>query len=138
MDADGTVVKNSGANLADRVDAGVYRISFDADITNCVYLATAGQDGGLLFEDYHLYTSRTGSHTVNVQIFDEKNNPFDRSFDLGGLLLIETRATLGTGGGPAKTGGLPRCERAVRRAAPSLRQPNPEPLAAHPRGDAYR
>lgn len=83
MDADGTVVKNSGANLADRVDAGVYRISFDADITNCVYLATAGQDGGLLFEDYHLYTSRTGSHTVNVQIFDEKNNPFDRSFDLG-------------------------------------------------------
>jgi hypothetical protein len=85
MAADGTVVKNSGATLADRVDPGVYRISFDADITNCVYLATGGQDGGLLTEDYHLYTSRTDAHTVNVEIFDEKNAPFDRSFDLGAL-----------------------------------------------------
>jgi hypothetical protein len=83
MAADGTVVRNSGVTLADRVDAGVYRISFDADITNCVYLGTAGQDGGLLSEDYHLYTSRTGAHTVNVQIFDGNDTPFDRSFYLG-------------------------------------------------------
>jgi hypothetical protein len=85
MAADGTVVRNSGVTLADRVDPGVYRITFDADITSCVYLATGGQDGGLLTEDYHLYTSRTGAHTVNVETFDEKNAPFDRSFDLGVL-----------------------------------------------------
>jgi hypothetical protein len=37
----------------------------------------------LLFEDYDLYTSRTGWHTVDVEIFDQNNTPFDRSFDLG-------------------------------------------------------
>jgi hypothetical protein len=68
--------------LGDVLNPGVYRIAFNAGITNCVYLATAGQDAGSLFEDYHLYTSRTGPRTVNVQIFDEKNNPFDRSFYL--------------------------------------------------------
>src|SRR5881275_2622536 len=80
MDADGTLSKNSGATLATRANAGVYRISFNTDITNCVYLATGGHDAGLLFEDYHLYTSRTGTNTVNVAIFDAENNPLDRSF----------------------------------------------------------
>ena len=32
--------------------------------------------------DYHVYTSRTGTSTVNVQVFDEKNNPLDRPFFL--------------------------------------------------------
>ena len=82
MDADGTLTKNSGATLATRAGAGVYRISFNTDITNCVYLATGGQDGGLLFEDYHLYTSRTGTSTVNVVVLDEKNNPLDWPFSL--------------------------------------------------------
>ena len=63
-------------NVSDPID--VFRIQFDTDITNCVYLATAGQDTGSLFENYHLYTSRTGTSTVNVQVFDEKNNPLDR------------------------------------------------------------
>jgi hypothetical protein len=27
-------------------------------------------------------TSRTGTNTINVEIFDEKNDPFDRSFYL--------------------------------------------------------
>jgi hypothetical protein len=82
MDADGTLTKNSGATLATRANAGVYRISFNTDITNCVYLATGGQDAGSFVEDYHLYTSRTGTSTVNVQVFDEKNNPLDRPFFL--------------------------------------------------------
>jgi len=82
MDADGTLTKNSGATLATKAGTGVYRIGFDTNITGCVYLATAGRDSGGLFEDYHLYTSRTGTNTVNVQIFDEKNDPFDRSFYL--------------------------------------------------------
>jgi hypothetical protein len=82
MDAGGTLTKNSGATLATRANVGVYRISFNTDITNCVYLATGGQDAGSLFEDYHLYPSRTGANTVNVAIFDANNNPFDRSFYL--------------------------------------------------------
>jgi hypothetical protein len=82
VDADGALTKNSGATLAERVSAGVYRVTFNTTITNCVYLATGGQDAGALFGDYHLYTSRTGTNTVNVQIFDEKNNPLDQSFYL--------------------------------------------------------
>ena len=38
MDADGTLTKNSGATLATKAGTGVYRISFNTDITNCVYL----------------------------------------------------------------------------------------------------
>jgi hypothetical protein len=85
VDAGGTLTKNSGAASATRASAGVYRITFNANITNCAYLATGGQDAGGLFEDYHLYTSRTGTNTANVQIFDEKNNPLDRSFYLAVL-----------------------------------------------------
>ena len=83
MDAGGTLTKNSGATLADRTSAGVYRIAFNADITNCIYLATGGQDDNSLVEDYHLYTSRTSTSTVNVVILDAENNPLDRSFYLG-------------------------------------------------------
>jgi hypothetical protein len=82
VDADGALLKNSGATSAARVGVGVYRILFVSDITNCVYLATAGQDSGSLFENYHLYTSRTGTSTVNVQVFDEKNDSLDRPFAL--------------------------------------------------------
>jgi hypothetical protein len=85
VDAAGALAKNSGVTSASRASAGVYRISFNANIANCVYLASGGQDAGGLFEDYHLYTSRTGANTVNVQIFDEKNNPLDRSFYLAVL-----------------------------------------------------
>ena len=82
MDAGGTLTKNSGATLATRANVGVYRISFNTDITNCVYLATGGQDAGSLSEDYHLYPSRTGANTVNVAIFDATNSPLDLSFYL--------------------------------------------------------
>jgi hypothetical protein len=82
VDSGGTLSKNSGATSATRASAGVYRIAFNTNITNCVYLANAGQDAGSLFEDYHLYTSRTGTNTVDVEIFDEKNTPLDRSFYL--------------------------------------------------------
>jgi hypothetical protein len=85
LDAGGTPTKNSGATLATRASAGVYRIAFNANITHCVYVATGGQDAGALFENYHLYTSRTGTNTVNVEIFDEKNSPLDRSFYLAVL-----------------------------------------------------
>ncbi len=46
LDAGGTLTKNSGATLAVRPDTGIYRIAFNTYITNCVYLATAGQDAG--------------------------------------------------------------------------------------------
>jgi hypothetical protein len=82
LDADGTLTKNSGATLAARAGVGVYRIAFGTDVTNCVYLATGGQDSSSLSEDYHLYTNRSGSSTVNVQIFDERNEPLDRPFSL--------------------------------------------------------
>jgi hypothetical protein len=82
VDAGGTLTKNSGATSTTRASAGTYRVAFNTNITNCVYLANGGQDAGSLFEDYHLYTSRTGTNTVNVEIFDEKNTPLDRSFYL--------------------------------------------------------
>jgi Collagen triple helix repeat (20 copies) len=82
VDAGGALLKSSGATAAERADVGTYRVLFDTDIANCVYLATAGQDAGSLFEEYHLYTSRTGTSTVNVQIFDEKNDPLDLPFSL--------------------------------------------------------
>jgi Collagen triple helix repeat (20 copies) len=83
LDADGTLTKNSGATLASKAGTGVYRISFNTDITNCVYLGTAGQDaGGLPGDDYNLYTSRTGTTTVNVAIFDGSNTLIDLPFHL--------------------------------------------------------
>jgi Collagen triple helix repeat (20 copies) len=82
VNAEGTISKSSGANAVSRANAGVYRIEFGADITNCVYIATAGEDAGAFVEDYHLYTSRTAAHTVNVAIFDENDDPLDRSFYL--------------------------------------------------------
>jgi Collagen triple helix repeat (20 copies) len=82
MDADGTLTKNSGATLATRANAGVYRISFNTDITNCVYLATAGQDAGGVSGDYNIFTSRTSTTTVNVVIFDGSNNALDLPFYL--------------------------------------------------------
>src|SRR6266545_4940401 len=82
LDAGGTLTKNSGATLAARVDTGTYRIAFNTDITNCVYLATAGQDAGGVSGDYNLYTSRTGTTTVNVVIFDGSNNALDLPFHL--------------------------------------------------------
>lgn len=80
--SDGTPLRNSGATVVERAGVGVYRIQFDADITDCVAVATAGQDDGGLFEDYHVYTSRTATSTVNVEIFDEQDNPLDRPFSL--------------------------------------------------------
>ena len=82
LDADGTLTKNSGATLATKAGTGVYRISFNTDITNCVYLASAGQDAGGLSGDYNLFTSRTGTSTVNVVIFDGSNNALDLPFYL--------------------------------------------------------
>jgi hypothetical protein len=83
LDAGGTITRSSGATDASRASAGVYRIAFGAEITNCVYLPTAGKDdGGSLVEDYHLYTSRTGTSTVNVEIFDENDNSLDLPFFL--------------------------------------------------------
>ena len=82
MDAGGTLTKNSGATLATRANVGVYRISFNTDITNCVYLGSAGQDAGGVSGDYNLFTSRTNTSTVNVAIFDATNSPLDLSFYL--------------------------------------------------------
>ena len=82
LDADGTLTKNSGATLATKAGTGVYRISFNTDITNCVYLATAGQDAGGVSGDYNIFTSRTSTTTVNVVIFDGSNNALDLPFYL--------------------------------------------------------
>jgi hypothetical protein len=82
MDADGTLTKNGGATLATKAGTGVYRISFNTDITNCVYLGSAGQDAGGVSGDYNLFTSRTNTSTVNVAIFDGGNNPVDQPFHL--------------------------------------------------------
>ena len=82
LDAGGRLTKNSGATLATKAGTGVYRISFNTDITNCVYLASAGQDAGGLSGDYNLFTSRTGTSTVNVVIFDGSNNALDLPFYL--------------------------------------------------------
>jgi hypothetical protein len=85
MDADGTLTKNSGATLATKANAGVYRISFNTDITNCAYLATAGQDTGGVSGDYNIFTSRTSTTTVNIVIFDGSNNALDLPFYLAVL-----------------------------------------------------
>ena len=82
LDADGTLTKNSGATLATKAGTGVYRISFNTDITNCVYLGSAGQDAGGLSGDYNLFTSRTSTNTVNVVIFDGSDNALDLPFNL--------------------------------------------------------
>jgi hypothetical protein len=85
LDADGTLTKTSGATLAARNGTGVYRIAFNTDITNCVYVGTAGQDAGGVSGDYNLFTSRTNTSTVNVAIFDGGNNPVDQPFYLAVL-----------------------------------------------------
>jgi hypothetical protein len=85
VDADGTVTKSGGATLVSHALTGSYRISFDADITNCVYVGTAGQDAGNVSGDYNLYASRTGAHTVNVAIADGADNSIDRPFYLAVL-----------------------------------------------------
>jgi hypothetical protein len=82
LDADGTLTKNSGATLASHTVTGVYRITFNTDITNCVYLATAGQDSGGVSGDYNIFTSRTLTNTVNVVIFDGSNADIDLPFSL--------------------------------------------------------
>jgi hypothetical protein len=82
LDADGTLTKNSGATLATKAGTGVYRISFNTDITNCVYLGSAGEDAGGVSGDYNLFTSRTNTSTVNVAIFDETNTLVDLPFNL--------------------------------------------------------
>ena len=82
LDADGTLTKNSGATLASHTVTGVYRITFNTDITNCVYLATAGQDAGGVSGDYNIFTSRTLTNTVNVVIFDGSNADIDLPFSL--------------------------------------------------------
>jgi len=82
LDADGTLTKNSDATLASHAVTGVYRITFNTDITNCVYLATAGQDAGGVSGDYNIFTSRTSTTTVNVVIFDGSNNALDLPFYL--------------------------------------------------------
>lgn len=82
LDADGTLTKNSGATLAARTGTGDYRIAFNTDITNCVYLGSAGQDAGGVSGDYNLFTSRTNTSTVNVAIFDETNTLIDLPFNL--------------------------------------------------------
>ncbi len=82
LDAGGTLTKNSGATLAARTGTGVYRIAFNTDITNCVYLGTAGEDAGPVPGDYNLSTSRTNTSTVNVAIVDGDNTPIDRPFYL--------------------------------------------------------
>ena len=64
---------------------GTYRVLFDTNITACAYVATAGRDNASFVEDYHVYTSRTGTSTVNVEIFDEKDNPLDLPFHLAVL-----------------------------------------------------
>jgi hypothetical protein len=61
------------ATLAARTGTGIYRIAFNTDITNCVYLATAGQDAGGVSGDYNIFTSCTSTTTVNVVIFDGSN-----------------------------------------------------------------
>ena len=82
LDADGTLTKNSGATLATKAGTGVYRISFNTDITNCVYLGSAGQDAGGVSGDYNLFTSRTSTNTVNVVILDGSDNALDLPFNL--------------------------------------------------------
>ena len=82
LDADGTLTKNSGATLATKAGTGVYRISFNTDITNCAYMGSAGQDAGGVSGDYNLFTSRTGTTTVNVAIFDGTNTLVNQPFNL--------------------------------------------------------
>jgi hypothetical protein len=82
VNAGGAITKNSGATTAERAGTGAYRISFNADITNCVYIGTAGQDNDGVTGDYNLYASRTAAHTVNVVIADGQSNPLDRPFYL--------------------------------------------------------
>jgi hypothetical protein len=67
MDAGGTLTKNSGATLAARTGTGAYRIAFNTDITNCVYLGTAGQDAGSVQTSYKpLQRAAPIQHTANV------------------------------------------------------------------------
>jgi hypothetical protein len=82
LDAEGTLTKNNGATLAARTGTGIYRIAFNTDITNCAYLATAGQDAGGVSGDYNIFNSRTSTTTVNVVIFDGSNNALDLPFYL--------------------------------------------------------
>ena len=86
INADGSLLRGSGVTSSSMPSAAVYHIAFSTNITGCAYLANAGQDaGGAIYDNYHLYTSRTGTDTVVVEIYDNTNSPLQRPFYLAVL-----------------------------------------------------
>jgi hypothetical protein len=82
VDSAGVLGKHNGATSASRIGTGSYQVVFGANITNCVYLATGGQDGDGLSVPMVVYTSLSGTNTVQVLFFDTSSNPIDRPFYL--------------------------------------------------------
>ena len=92
IDSDGTLSEEQRRDgCVDRAGVGVYRIQFDTDITEL----RLPRDGGTgqrrsLFEDYHVYTSRTGTSTVNVADLRREGQPARSAFLSRGHLLNGT------------------------------------------------
>ncbi|MPY77129.1 MAG: hypothetical protein GEV04_01280 [Actinophytocola sp.] len=84
VNSDGGLVKNQGATSSSRPATGNYLVGFNRDITNCVYIATPGDDVGFLSIPVVTYASRNGTNNVRVEFFRSSDNTaINRPFYLG-------------------------------------------------------
>jgi hypothetical protein len=70
--AAGVLTRGSGVTAVAIGAGGAndYRVTFNQDITNCVYLATGGNDSASQVIPYFLYTARPASDTVRVETWN--------------------------------------------------------------------
>ncbi len=82
--SDGTLGRNSGATAAGRyiAMAGFYVVTFDADLTDCVFIATVGTDDALIASGGMISTARLGKNTVRVATTSGAGSGLDRPFYL--------------------------------------------------------
>jgi hypothetical protein len=82
---DGTLARGSGVVAAGSIGFADYVVSFNQDVRNCAYLATAGLAGtGLQGPGAMLHVSQRelDPNGVRIRTFDENASPVIRSFHL--------------------------------------------------------
>ena len=82
VDSNGTLIRNKGAASALRLNTGQYQVVFNQDVTNCVYLATAGGPGTTL-SHFGATTAQRANvaagvevHTFNTNTITDANSAF--------------------------------------------------------------
>lgn len=83
VNSNGSLARGSGVTATTRSGTGVYEVTFDTNISQCVYLATPGGDNSLLVFSVTMYTKLSGTNKVRVNFSDSSEAPIDRPFYLG-------------------------------------------------------